>query len=262
MNRVLAIVRKEWAEVFRNRLVLTTFAVLPLTFLGLALVSFTGVHHVASISEQALEDVPEEFGAVCQGLGGVECAEAYMGTVFLLLFLLLPLLMPNSFAAYSVVGEKVSRTLEPLLATPIRTGELLLAKALAAIVPSLAATWLAVGLYAAMLFALPGPDVARLVLAPHWVLAVVVFAPLSSTFAALVALMVSSVAREPRTAEMVTGVVVTPFVLLIVGQIVGLLVVDGTLVLLACVVALAADLMLAWLAVLVFDRENILTRWR
>jgi len=262
MRRVVTIVRKEWSEVFRNRLVLTTFAVLPVTFLVLALMSFVGVRQLGSMSEEAVEDVPEEFAAVCEGLAGVECAEAYIGTIFLLLFMILPLLMPNSFAAYSVVGEKVSRTLEPLLATPIRTGELLLAKALAAIVPSMAATWLAVGAYAVGLFLIPGPEVARTVLAPHWILALLVFAPLACVFSAMVALMVSSIAREPRTAEMVTGVVVTPFVVLILGQIMGLMIVDGTLVLLACVFALAGDLMLAWLAVLVFDRENILTRWR
>ena len=42
-----------------------------------------------------------------------------------------------SVAAYSVIGEKQARTLEPLLATPITTFELLAAKVLGALLPAL-----------------------------------------------------------------------------------------------------------------------------
>ena len=41
-----------------------------------------------------------------------------------------------SAAAHAVVGEKQARTLEPLLATPITTVELLVAKVLGALVPT------------------------------------------------------------------------------------------------------------------------------
>ena len=44
-------------------------------------------------------------------------------------------------AAYSVVGERQQGTLEPVLTTPIRREELLLGKALAALVPSLAVSY-------------------------------------------------------------------------------------------------------------------------
>ena len=45
-------------------------------------------------------------------------------------FLMMPLIIPMSIAAQSIVGEKQYKSLEPLLATPIKTGELLFAKAL------------------------------------------------------------------------------------------------------------------------------------
>ena len=56
---------------------------------------------------------------------------------FLILFLLTPVTGAMSLAAHAVVGEKQNRTLEPLLATPITTLELLVAKVLGALLPAL-----------------------------------------------------------------------------------------------------------------------------
>ena len=64
-------------------------------------------------------------------------AEAFLFQQFLLLFLVAPIVGAVSLAAYSVVGEKQGRTLEPLLTTPLTTVEMLLSKVLAAFLPSL-----------------------------------------------------------------------------------------------------------------------------
>ncbi len=53
---------------------------------------------------------------------------------FLVFFLLMPAYIPLSIATFSIIGEKQARTLERVLATPIRTGELLAGKAIAALV--------------------------------------------------------------------------------------------------------------------------------
>ena len=52
---------------------------------------------------------------------------------FLIVFLLMPITGAMALAAHAIVGEKQARTLEPLLATPITTGELLVAKVLGAL---------------------------------------------------------------------------------------------------------------------------------
>jgi hypothetical protein len=56
---------------------------------------------------------------------------------FLILLVLTPVAGAMSVAAYAVVGEKQARTLEPLLATPITTFELLAAKVLGALIPGI-----------------------------------------------------------------------------------------------------------------------------
>ena len=47
-------------------------------------------------------------------------------------FVVLSSVLPSSIAAYSIVGEKVEKSLEPLLATPTTDGAILLGKGIAA----------------------------------------------------------------------------------------------------------------------------------
>jgi len=50
---------------------------------------------------------------------------------FSFFYIILAYILPNSLAAYSILGEKIEHSLEPLLATPLTDGELLLGKMIA-----------------------------------------------------------------------------------------------------------------------------------
>ena len=52
-----------------------------------------------------------------------------------------------SLATFSIVDEKLSGSLEALLATPVKTWELLLGKALAGAMPALLVTWICAALF-------------------------------------------------------------------------------------------------------------------
>ena len=54
------------------------------------------------------------------------------------MFLLMPIAIASTAAAFSIVGEKQQRTLEPILATPITDRQLLLGKLLACVGPTVA----------------------------------------------------------------------------------------------------------------------------
>ena len=84
--------------------------------------------------------------------------QAWIFQQFLVLLVLAPIAASMSVAAYSVIGEKQARTLEPLLATPLTTFELLAAKVLGSLVPALGLTAAAFAAYvgAVALFAQPG----------------------------------------------------------------------------------------------------------
>lgn len=58
---------------------------------------------------------------------------AFNGLLFW--FIILAAIIPTAVASYSVMGEKVEKTLEPLLATPLTDGEIILGKILSAFIP-------------------------------------------------------------------------------------------------------------------------------
>jgi ABC-type transport system involved in multi-copper enzyme maturation permease subunit len=60
---------------------------------------------------------------------------------------LLFITMPSVLSAYSVVGEREQGTREPALTTPIRREEFLIAKALAAFVPTLVIAYAVFGIF-------------------------------------------------------------------------------------------------------------------
>jgi len=61
---------------------------------------------------------------------------------FLYWFIILATTIPLAVASYSMIGEKVEKTLEPLLATPLTDGEIILGKILSAFIPCILATYL------------------------------------------------------------------------------------------------------------------------
>ena len=62
-------------------------------------------------------------------------------------FVILAAILPTVIASYSFVGEKIEKSLEPLLATPTTDGELLLGKSIAAFIPCMGATLLGAAIF-------------------------------------------------------------------------------------------------------------------
>ena len=98
--------------------------------------------------------------------------------------------------------------------------------------------------------------------AVHWLLAILIVAPLLTLLAACVAVIVSSRVSDPRVAEQLSSVVILPLILLVIGQAVGLILIDRQMMLWLALVVLLADVVLIYLAVRLFQRETILTRWK
>lgn len=108
-RRITAIVRKELREYRRNRNVIVTMAVIPVLFAIQPLVAVLGIANSTILAHEHV----------------------------LLYMLGIPTLVPLFVAAYAIAGERQQATLEPVLTTPISSEELLLGKAIAALVPAL-----------------------------------------------------------------------------------------------------------------------------
>ena len=234
-GRVRAVFRKELRQFRRNRAIVVTMGILPVLFLAGPMINLFSLTGSAS-------------SATVRGVVGSA----------LLLMLIVPVILPAAVAAYSVVGERDQGTLEPLLTTPVRRGELMIGKGLAAVLPAIAVTYV---LYVAFVVAVriwAVPAVFSDVWQVPPILVEVLFAPLLATWSVCVGMAISVRSTDVRVAQqlstlaglpplglaiLITFRVIAPTVLSAVAIGVGFAVLDGF----AC-----------WGASMMLDRERLI----
>lgn len=264
--RVTAVVENEWAQLLRNKVVIFTTLAPPLLLVTLALAvlllsTFVDAN-IGRVSGPAAALVSGQ-SSMLKSLSGADSIRAALLSPFLVLFQIIPLVVPITIASYSIVGEKQSHSLEALLATPIRTWELLLGKSLAAAIPGILASW-----YSYLIFALAAravvsdPVFLDVVLSPAWLLSILVLAPLFTLLAVSLGLLISSRVKDQQSAQQLGSLVILPLVGALVGQVTGAVEVDVGLVLGTALGMLLIDAFLLVFTIQLFGRENILTKWR
>jgi ABC-2 type transport system permease protein len=216
--RVRAVLYKEVREFSRNRFVIGTMAVLPLVFIITPMVTLFNVPASASGPQ----------------------IKAAVGVISLLL-LIVPIVIPPVISAYSVVGERVQETLEPVLTTPVRADELLLGKAAAAFIPSVAISY---ALYLIVIVSVR-LAAAHVVVEVVWhapqMLAQALFTPLLAAWSIWVGIGISARSTDVRVAQqlatlaglpllaftsLISFQLITPTVALAVGLALALLAID------------------------------------
>jgi len=232
-----AVVRKEVRDYRRSRSVVGTMTVLPLIFL----VEPTLVILRLSPSTSA--------GAV----------QKSVGSVFLLL-LIAPAIIPAVIAAYSVVGEREQGTLEPLLTTPLRREELLLGKAVAAIVPAIGIAYLLFAFIEviARIFARNAAVAPALWAGPH-VLAEILFAPLIAGWSIWVCIGISARSSDVRVAQQLGTLASLPPLAVVALISFDVFTPSVTLAVVFALVLLTADVALWRIVSAMFDRERLIT---
>ena len=178
---------------------------------------------------------------------------------WLLYMLGIPAVVPTVIAAYAVVGERQQGTLEPLLSTPVSPTELLLGKALAALVPSAIVSY---GVFALVVGAIAGfaaPASAAALLRGSAILAQIVFTPLVAGWSIWLGLAISARARDLRVAQQLAIPVSLPSVAVAILVAVGVL---PAIVATASVlgVVLVGLNILGWrISAALFDPERLIT---
>ena len=263
--RILAnIIGKEWRNTFTKKSYLVFILVLPIILTGQ---SFWLVYSM-TLEEDPGEALPIPLEGLTVNLeAAVELTPLERMPVFVFLqvpifLLLVPVLVSNVLATYSIVEEKQTRTLEPLLATPVTTRELLFGKTLSGAIPAVAIYWLCSGLLF-LLLSLIGPrSVIPFMLEPLWLVSWLLLAPLIAILAYLLGVLASSRASEPKEAQALALVIILPLLGLVALQVLGIVLFNlVNALLLAGGLALVSWLVLL-LAVRSFQREQILVRWK
>ena len=246
MNRtdILTIARKDVRTALRRRGVRASLVLFPvLTSVGLSLVvRYAGTRRIGTL--------PPEL-------------RLHFLLSFLFFFVVGSATLPTAIAAYSFVGEKVERSLEPLLATPVTDLDVLLGKALAAFVPPVVATWFGAGLF----IVITDREVSRSGGTTHfpdetaWLILGLAI-PLSALLSVLVSVLVSVRATDTRSAQQAAGLLALPFAAIYVLSEIQVVSLDPAGMLTLAAVLAGVDAVLFVLARTAFDREEILTRWR
>ena len=267
-QRITAIALKDAAELVRNPGAILPAVMMVVASLVPAFFVVVGAPMIAGRSLEASGQFGEEAQAAIgqipelSGLSGNALIQAFLFHQFILLLLLVPVVGAMALATHSVIGEKQSKALEPLLATPLSTVELLAAKTLTPFVFALLLSWLAAALFIAGVWLVSEPGVWRAMLGVRTFLMLCVLGPLVELAALQLSVIVSSRANDPRSAQQLTSLLILPITAVFVAQLMGAFIVGPATLLVGSLGCLLLNVILLWAGVQVFQRETILMRWK
>jgi ABC-2 type transport system permease protein len=266
--RVSGLVLKDIAELWRH-----PGAVLPALSMvvGSLVPAFLVAVVTPMLSGERLGESPEFSQAARDALAaipemaaltGAALVQAFLFHQVALLVLLVSVIGSMSLAAHAVISEKAARTLEPLLATPLSTAELLTAKTITPLAFALFLMWLTLGLYVTGIALVGEPGVAAAFLGLRIFMLFFLVGPLITLVSLLLAVIISSRVNDARSAQQLGALVVLPVTIAFVAQLAGRFVLGPRALLLSALGLAALDAVLLWIGVRVFDRERILMKWK
>jgi len=263
MRHIRTIILKEWEDALHNKMVFYVIVLVPLLMVILPIALLYLMGHLP-ISERDMEELGRALNnPMFQGMAPAEAMQSVMTSNMLVLFLIMPVMVPVTIASYSIVGEKVQRSLEPLLATPITTMELILGKGVAAALPGSSLRGLpTASFWSLRAFLAASPRVFGVFVNPMWLVALLVLAPLLTIMAVNFGLIISSRVSDPRSAEQLGALIILPLMLLFIVAYPAFIALNSTTFWLTSLLVAVADVALAYFAVVLFQRETILTRWK
>jgi ABC-2 type transport system permease protein len=256
----LIVMKKDLDEVLRNRYILTSMATFPLLFSIIIpmLYLLTLPANVSKADVAALSNAVQGFATMTPKQAMV----SFLVQSNLPFYLLMPSIMPTLIAAYSIAGEKKNDTLEPMLATPVHTTDILLGKTFAAVIPAVLLTWASFFIYMLLVngFTAGTFDVPLL---PNllWATALLITGPLLAVLSVYASVLVSARLADVRAAQQVSAVLVVPIMGLFVLQLFGWVTLSVNVLLAVSAGLLVVDIGLIMLGSAVFQRDEILTKW-
>lgn len=171
-------------------------------------------------------------------------------------------ILPIGIASYSLVGEKVQHSLEPLLASPVTDNEILAGKGIAAFLPTLVATYAGAITFMVLIDILSHGALRRLYY-PNWTFGLLLLiCPLVTIFSVEANILVSSRVTDVRAAQQLGAVPIIPLgaiYLLLELKLVSLTI---THLLVFALILFVIDRLVFTLVLRTFKRDEILTVWK
>lgn len=267
-ERIYNILDKEWRVLAGDATTFMMISLLPLMILGEAMLA---VWLTARLGGEIIAANPFFQGTFDKLIASYPSAAALppvdqVKLVLLaqlnLFILLIPTMIAIYSAAYSIVEEKISRSLEPLLATPVRTWELLVGKALAGFVPALIITWICAGISLFAVAILRWAHLFPYYINATWFLNLFLLTPAIAFLSFLLGVIGSSRAKDFRNAQNLVLFIIFPVFGLIALQITGVVWFSPLLMFILGLAICIIDVLVLRIAVRLFQRESIVVNWR
>jgi len=259
--RDLKVVRRSKAMMLPMLIVPLIFVIAIPAAVGLLAPQMAAAGEVEDLA-RFLEMMPEPMRQRFAGYNEAQLVVVvFLEHLFAPMFLIIPLMVASTIAAGSFVGEKERKTLEPLLHTPTTDTELFAGKLLASWIPAFL-----VGLGAFVVYVvvvnLSAWHVMGGVFFPSamWVALVLWLAPAAAGLGLGVIILISSRVSTFQDAYQLGGMVVIPVLLLVFGQIAGVLYLNVLAVLVLGLFLWLVDAAIVWFGVRTFKRDEIIAR--
>ena len=177
------------------------------------------------------------------------------------MYLIVPLMVASVIASDSFAGEKERKTLEALLYSPTSDRDLFVGKMLAAWIPAVIVAWLGFVLYSVVANVAAWQTMGEIFF-PNlmWIVLALWVAPAVAGLGLGVTVLVSARAQSFQEAYQISGIVVLPVLLLIVGQATGLMYFSLGLVLLLGLAFWVVALAVLWYGGKAFSRGQVIAK--
>ena len=162
-----------------------------------------------------------------------------------------------------MVGEKLEKSLEPLLATPTTDGEVLLGKSIAAFLPPILSIWVGASIFMVVMDYITHGLLSYYYF-PNWNSGVMllILAPLAAVFSIELTVIASSRVSDIRSANQIGLLMFAPFMAVFLAGAEGIITFGVDNLLIISGIVLVSDLALSFLSTSTFNREEILTKWK
>jgi ABC-2 type transport system permease protein len=183
-------------------------------------------------------------------------------SAFSFFFVIAAGILPSAIASYAIVGEKVEKSLEPLLATPTTDGEILLGKGIAAFIPPVLASYVGVSIFMVLMDKLIFNELGYLYYPNSTIAVIFLLIPIAAILSIELSVIASSRVSDVRSANSIGGLMFIPFMIIYLAGEIGVITLNTDNLLIISSVFLIVDLALFYFSVATFRREEILTKWK
>lgn len=244
-----ALIYKDINEITSSKRVILPMTIVPIILIVIMPIGlFIGVNFIGNDSSMItklaplIKKLPSEYGSYSQSQLLIKVMINFMFPSY---FLIIPIMCSGVIGASSFVGEKEHKTLESLLYTPISMEQLLRAKILGVLIPSYVITlisFLVFGVicniggfmyFGGIIF----PDIA-------WLIIIFWISPAINLLSLIFTVMVSAKSETFQEAQQVSGLLVLPVILVLIGQMTGVLLISNLVMFMAGGIILILDYIL------------------